>query len=75
MALKEEKCHSALKYQEIPGVMEISAAAGGKRVSLCQLNSCFLDDLINLGPVQGEHPSKRPQFKAYLECRDLHFLP
>lgn len=34
MALKEEKGHSALKYQEITGVMEISAAAGGKRVSL-----------------------------------------
>lgn len=34
MAFKEEKGHSALKYQEITGVMEISAAAGGKRVSL-----------------------------------------
>lgn len=34
MVLKEEKCHSALKYQEITAVIKISAAAGGKRVSL-----------------------------------------
>lgn len=34
MVLKEEKCHSALKYQEITGVMEISAAAEGNRVFL-----------------------------------------
>lgn len=53
MAFKEEKCHSALKYQEITGVMEISAAAGGKRV-----NSCSLDDLIFLksGTCSGGTP-------------------
>lgn len=34
LALKEEKCHGASKYQEITDVMGISAAAGGRRVSL-----------------------------------------
>lgn len=55
LALKGEKRHGALKYQEITDVVRISSAAEGKGC-LCQLNTCSLDDLIILGPVQGQHP-------------------